>query len=177
MRALFLFSILALILCFSPASVADDEPVWDGFTFDLENLQGDDVSETDVFADGKLYLVDFWASWCRPCSQYLPQLEKMAEDYSDRGFEVVIFCVDEASTISTARATLEGEDYPFTILFDPEKAVQDELGARRIPTTVLFDPEGNELWRHVGYASGDEKDVREKIEANLPEEAETDSGE
>jgi len=181
MRSAFLLTI-ALFLLLPATSVAQDTPtasddevaaVWDGFTFELEALDGDELTEEDVFAGGELYLVDFWASWCRPCSQYLPHLEDIVDEYGDRGFKVVLFCVDEAGTMSTARSTLAGEDYPFTILFDPESKVRNELGVRMIPTTVLFSPTGEELWRHVGYASGDEDEVREKIEENLPAEETT----
>ena len=171
MRYTLFLSILALLLVFPQVISAQDDPdeiSWDGPGFDLENLDGDEMSEDEVFADGTLFLVDFWASWCRPCSMYLPHLELMADEYGDRGFRVVLFCVDEAGSISTARAHLLMENYPFTILFDPEADIQDELGVRRIPTTVIFDASGEELWRHVGYEHGNEEDIREQIEELLP---------
>jgi len=174
MRLAFLFITLALLLALPVSSSADEEMVWDAFTFDLEDLEGDELSEEDVFTGAELYLVDFWASWCRPCSQYLPHLEEMVEEYGESGLKVVIFVVDEAGTISTARSTLEAEEFPFTILFDPEADVKDELGARQIPTTIIFNAEGEELWRHVGYASGNEDEVREQIETFLGGECEED---
>lgn len=171
MRLTVVLLIFGLIMILPAVLFAQDdtEPVeWRNFTFDLENLEGDDMTEDDVFTDGSLYLVDFWASWCRPCSQYLPHLEDMVGEYGDLGFKVVIFCTDEAGTISTALAALRSEEYPFTILFDTEEDVQDELGVRRIPTTILFTASGEEIWRHVGYSSGDEVEVRKQIEASLP---------
>lgn len=169
MKALrLLATALGVLLISGVAAPAEEE--WKGPTFELRNLEGEEVTEADVFSGGTLYLVDFWASWCRPCNQYLPHLEAMVEEYGERGLKVVIFCVDDSSTMSTARQHLAGEDYPFTILFDPESDVKSQLGVRRIPTTVLFSPSGEELWRHVGYESGTENTVREKIEANLPPE-------
>jgi thiol-disulfide isomerase/thioredoxin len=175
MRTAILFSILALVLAVSPSVFAQDETSedeWAGPAFELENLDGDTVTEADVFSEGSVYLIDFWASWCRPCNQYLPHLKEMVEDYGDRGFKVVIFCVDDAGTISTARTMLTSGDYPFEILFDPEAKVQDFLAVRRIPTTVILDENGEELWRHVGYEAGAEDDVREQLESFLPEEEE-----
>lgn len=171
--ALFLSAIALLILPATAVAQDDseeEEVTWDGFTFELENMDGDEQTEEDAFSDGELYLVDFWASFCRPCSQYLPHLSEMLDEYEDRGLKVVIFCVDEAGNISTARSTLAAENYPFEIYFDPESEVRDELGVRMIPTTVMFDPSGEELWRHVGYSAGDEEEVREKVEEFLPEE-------
>jgi len=168
--ALTLITLLPLAL--NAEEQVEDEFVWDGVTFDLENFDGDDFTEEDIFTGGDLYLVDFWASWCRPCSQYLPHLASMMEEYEGRGLKVVIFCIDNASAISTAKARIGAEDYPFPILLDTEAEVKDDLGVRDIPTTILFNAEGEELWRHGGNSSGVEDTVREKIEEYLPPECE-----
>jgi cytochrome c biogenesis protein CcmG/thiol:disulfide interchange protein DsbE len=170
MRAVLILMALALVLSIPMAAMSEEEPEWDGITFELENLDGDDVNEADVFTGADIYLVDFWASWCRPCNQYLPHLEEIVDEFGDKGLKVIIFVVDEAGTISSARTTLEAADYPFTILFDPEADVKDDLGVRQIPTTVIFSPEGEELWRHTGYAAGNEEEVRDEIVSLLPEE-------
>lgn len=174
MRITIILAVTVLVLSLSPFVLAeeDDTPEWDGVRFELENLDGDELEENDVFSDGELYLVDFWASWCKPCNMYLPHLEEIVEEYGDRGFRVVIFVVDDAGSISSARSKLAAEEYPFTILFDPEADVQSDLGVKRIPTTIFFDPEGEELWRHVGYSSGDEDEIRKQIEEYLPGETE-----
>jgi cytochrome c biogenesis protein CcmG/thiol:disulfide interchange protein DsbE len=168
MRLMMVFSVIALLIALAPATFAEESSDWSGPTFELESLGGDTLSEADVFTGGEVYLVDFWASWCLPCQRYLPQLTEMVETYGDRGLKVVIFCVDDAGSISTAKAMLEGEDYPFTILFDPEADVQSQLGVRRIPTTVIFDPSGEELWRHVGYEDGVEEIVAAEVDSLLP---------
>lgn len=170
MRTVLFLSALSLVLAFPLTVLAEDE--WNGPRFDLESLEGGELSEEDVFSDGTLYLIDFWASWCRPCEQYLPHLAEMVEEYGERGFRVTIFCVDDAGSISTAQGLLAAAGYPFTILFDPEADVQADLGVRTIPTTVILDPTGEEVWRHVGYEQGDEDEVREQIELLLPEEEE-----
>jgi len=177
MRFLSVFRFLPVFLLLSSFALAEEsqqpstsENKWNGPTFKLESLDGDKLSEADVFVDAELYLIDFWASWCRPCNQYLPHLVNFVDEFSDRGLKVVLFCVDDAGSISTARNTLKAGDYPFTILFDPESKVKDQLGVRRIPTTVLLDSNGKELWRHVGYEKGVEDEVAEKIDSLLPEE-------
>jgi len=178
MRIFLTFVILSLLLAlpFSVSARESDEVEyeWEGVTFDLDNIDGDSMSEEDVFIGADVYLVDFWASWCHPCSQYLPHLEQMVEDYKDRNFKVVIFCVDNAATIASAKSTIAAEDYPFTILFDTESSVKEDLGVRNIPTTILFDKEGEELWRHAGYTSGVEDEVREHVELYLTEKEDSD---
>jgi thiol-disulfide isomerase/thioredoxin len=166
MRILTLAMILALASIFPFAASAqdtdDNEVSWDGVRFELESLDGDDMNEEDVFSGADYYIVDFWATWCRPCSQYLPQLESIASDY-EGSLKIVLFSVDDPGNISTARAMLGGEDYPFTILFDVEKEIQRDLGVARIPTSIIFDASGEEVWRHIGYEHGDEEEVRAKL--------------
>jgi cytochrome c biogenesis protein CcmG, thiol:disulfide interchange protein DsbE len=170
MRTVLFLTTIALLIALAPASVVAKEKEWTGPKFELTALDGSTMNQKDVFTDGEVYLVDFWASWCKPCNQYLPHLQDMVDTYGDRGLKVVIFDIDDAGSVSSAQATLEGADYPFTILFDTEKKVYDQLGIRRIPTTVLFDKNGKELWRHVGYESGVEDTVAEKVESYLPAE-------
>jgi len=168
MRTFFILSTIALLLAISPAAPAKAKAKWYGPTFKLESLDGTKMTQTDVFVDGQLYLVDFWASNCKPCNQLLPHIKDMVDEYGDRGFKVVIFSEDDAGSISTAKTMLSGQDYPFTILFDLEGSVKTQMSIKAWPTTILLGPKGKELWRHFGYTSGNEDLIREKIEANLP---------
>ena len=163
---------LLLVLFIAPGAFAQDDSTqteWSGPKFRLQNLDSDTVKESDVFTEGTVYLVDFWASWCRPCQQYLPHLKKIHDEYSERGLVIVIFCIDDAGTVSTAKTALSSGNYPFEILFDTEKKIRDWFGVRMIPTTIMLDETGEELWRHVGYESGNEDEIREQLESLLPE--------
>jgi cytochrome c biogenesis protein CcmG, thiol:disulfide interchange protein DsbE len=159
-----------LLLVLAPAAPAKAKAKWQGPTFKLEALDGTKLTQTDVFVDGKVYLVDFWGSFCKPCNALLPHLNDMVTDYGDRGFQVVLFSEDDAGGVSTARTMLAGKDYPFTVLFDTEGDVKTQLAAKGMPTTILLDSKGNELWRHNGYKAGNEDLIREKIEEYLPAE-------
>jgi cytochrome c biogenesis protein CcmG, thiol:disulfide interchange protein DsbE len=93
---------------------------------------------------GKVVLIDFWATWCPPCRDSLPALEKVHRDFAEKGV-VVLGIDDEPPSIVDAYLSKNGITYP--TLVDPDRKVHNMFGvdgdAVGIPTTVIFDREGN----------------------------------
>ena len=115
--------------------------------FVLETLDGQQVSSS--LLEGKVSLVNFWASWCGPCKVEMPWLVEIQADYAGQGFRVIGIATDPDSrdAISGLVAQL---DVNYTILLsdgDIEAAVG---GVYAIPTTFILDREGGVRHRHVG---------------------------
>jgi thiol-disulfide isomerase/thioredoxin len=101
-----------------------------------------DGREVDVGAlDGKVRLVDFWASWCTPCREAMPRLDEWAEELGPRGLEVFAVSIDEDR--SQIIAFLERTPVRFRVLWDKGG---DRLSARyvvkELPTTLVVDRKG-----------------------------------
>lgn len=122
------------------------------------------------FADyeGKVILVNFWATWCAPCREEMPSLDALQAELGGEDFEVV--------TIATGRNPPEKIDKFFEetgvenlpVLLDPKQKLARGMGVVGLPVSVLIDREGNEIARLIGDAdwSGDEaKEVIRQLTA------------
>jgi thiol-disulfide isomerase/thioredoxin len=104
---------------------------------------------------GKVLLLNYWATWCAPCIEEMPSLDRLQAKLGGPAFEVVAVSIDRQG-----RKTVE----PFierlglerlTILLDPKGATSRALGLRGLPTTLVIDREGRELGRLEGEAQWD----------------------
>ncbi|MDP2601812.1 MAG: TlpA disulfide reductase family protein [Deltaproteobacteria bacterium] len=132
-----------------------------GFT--LPDLERGKVSLKDF--RGKLLMLNFWASWCVPCREEMPAMERLYQKYKDRGFVIlgVNLKDDKKSAISFVREL----KITFPIGFDPNGEVGLLYGAWGLPATYLIDTKGIALARAWGPADWFSPGARELIEALL----------
>ena len=113
--------------------------------FSLVNMKGEAVS-IDEFRGGKT-LINFWATWCRPCRKEMPMLNGvfLSQDPSD--FSVVGIAIDKPEKVTQFVAEL-GIDFPIMVgqseAYDVMKALGNE--ALTLPYTILIDEEGEVVW-------------------------------
>ena len=131
--------------------------------FTLPNLEGGKVSLKDF--RGKLLMLNFWASWCLPCREEMPAMERLYQRYKDRGF--VILGVNIKDDKKSAIAFVKELKITFPIGFDPNGEVGLLYGAWGLPATYLIDAKGIALARAWGPADWFSPGARELIEALL----------
>jgi len=106
--------------------------------FSLPDINGKDVNLKSF--RGKYVLLDFWASWCRPCREENPNLVKLYKQYGGKNFEIISISVDQL--IDDWKKAVKDDGLNWTMLFDPEGDVADIYGVETIPNTWLLDKEG-----------------------------------
>ena len=158
-----LFILLAGVLFIPPAVAEEDQgqlPLAPAFS--LKNLDGQRVSLDDLLGRGTL-LIDFWATWCKPCIKELPHLHDLYLKYRDRGFQVVAISEDSPRSLSKVKSFVAGNKYEFLVLLDENSTVQRKFNFRALPYTVLLDRDGHVIHSRMGYRPGDERVLEEKL--------------
>jgi peroxiredoxin/outer membrane protein assembly factor BamD (BamD/ComL family) len=110
---------------------------------------------------GKIVLIDFWATWCRPCVRAMPHLQKVWEAYKDKGLVVIAI---SAETRAKVQPFADRYKYTFPFAMDDNRMTSRAYGIKSIPTTYIIAPDGKVAWQ--GHASSD--DVEKTIKALLP---------
>ena len=93
--------------------------------------------------EGEYLLIDFWASWCPPCNAAAPELKRVYEEYSDKGFEILGVSIDGDKEAWQKKVKEKGFKWPNIMTDDKGKKVIGLYDFRSIPYFVLIDKKGN----------------------------------
>ncbi len=133
----------------SDASAAD---------FKLQDLSGKVVRLSDFH--GKPVLLDFWATWCPPCRESIPGIEKLYKNYGPKGLVVLGISLDDGGWDSVKSFVAQhGITYP---VLKGTESVESEYHVRSIPMMVVIDKNGKVVKRYLGLGGDDdlEKDIK-----------------
>lgn len=113
----------------------------------------------------KVVILDFWATWCGPCVQAMPIIEKVAEKYKDKG--VVLYAVNLQEKPDEIKAFLEEAKLKLAVALDTDGATAGAYKADAIPQTVLVGKDGSVQVVHVGLSANLEEELDKEIQALL----------
>jgi len=114
----------------------------------LYDLDGNVVRSSDL--EGKVVLVDFWATWCGPCKRSIPHLIKLHEEYGKQGVVVLGVSLDRADPQRVVRPFVAQNRINYQILMGNMKIQQDFGGVRGIPTAFIISQDGKIYRKLVG---------------------------
>ena len=110
-------------------------------------------------------LVDFWASWCGPCRQSFPWMNRMQSKFGPQGLRVVAVNLD--SQPAEAQRFLAQWPAQFTLAFDPTAEAARRFGIKAMPSSVLLGADGKVVATHAGFRDDDIAPLEARIAAVL----------
>lgn len=134
--------------------------------FYLENQDKEEVSLEEVAGD-KITIIDFWATWCKPCTKAMPKLNDIYNTYKDQGVNMVGISCDGPRSIGKVDMLANSMDIDYTILKDINCEVMKSMDYQAFPTLIIIDENQEVVWLHEGFVSGDEIKIEEAIQQFL----------
>ena len=134
--------------------------------FALLTLDGGRVSLTDH--RDKLVVLNFWATWCQPCTVEMPSLEALWRRYRDRGLLVVGVCVDRGAPKALLEPYVRNLKLTFPILLDPDSKTSDRWRVTALPATFIVRPGGEVAGMAMGARQWNSDEMQALVERLLP---------
>lgn len=119
-----------------------------GFTLKSDNGKNLKLGEFR----GQVVMINFWATWCSPCRQEIPHLNRLQDRYRKAGFSLLGINIDDQPRV--AREMMQKLGVVFPVLFDTDKRVSRLYDVGAMPSTLLIDRDGRVRYIHLGYRAG-----------------------
>ena len=116
---------------------------------------------------GKVVLLNIWATWCVPCREEMPALDRLQQKRGGPGFEVLALSIDSGGAAAVRRFFDEIWICSLAIYVDPAMRATSSLQVVGVPTTLLVDRQGRELGRHAGPAQWDTPEAMREIARHM----------
>lgn len=127
-------------------------------------LDGQQVQLKDYIKPGKITVLSFWASWCKPCISELNAIADMYSDWQeDYGVELLAVTIDTRRAMAKVPGIVSTNGWDYTVLSEPNNTITNALQFRTIPQTFLVNQKGQIVYNHNGYNPGDEYELEDEI--------------
>ncbi len=134
--------------------------------FTLQDNRGNKVALADL--KGKVVYINFWTSWCPPCKEEFPELNKLAEKYGDSDFIILAVNVDKVkSNMDDFLSKMPLSSRNMIILVDSRATVVSSYNARAMPTSFVVDKGGVIRYMHLGFNEKDPEKWVKEVESLL----------
>lgn len=133
-------------------------------TVDLKKPDGTIVSSDSILNNGKPIIISFWATWCKPCVKELTTFAEVYEEWQEEtGVKLYAISIDDSRTFPNVASFVNGRDWPFDVLCDPNADFKRAMNVNLVPHTFIIDKDRKIVWQHTSFTEGGELELIDLI--------------
>ena len=130
----------------------------------LKSIDGKTVKTDTLSNNGKPFIIDFFATWCKPCNRELSASGEVYEDWqAETGVKLYAVSIDKAQNANKVKPLVNQHGWPFEVLLDVNSDFRKSFGGEMIPFVIICDGDGKVVYKHNGYTEGAEQELIEKV--------------
>ena len=130
----------------------------------LKTIDGRTVQTDTLSNNGRPFIIDFFATWCKPCNRELNAIHEVYEEWQqETGVKIFAVSIDQAQNINKVKPLVDSYGWEYDVLLDPNGDLKRALGVQMIPYVLIVDGQGNIAYKHNGYTDGAENELIEKV--------------
>lgn len=130
----------------------------------LKDLSGRAVSTDTLNNGGKPFIVNFFATWCKPCNRELDAISEVYDEWrKETGVKIFAISLDQAQNVAKVKPLVESHGWTYDVLLDPNGDMHRALNIQSIPYVFIVDGKGTIVHKHIGYTDGSEQELIKKV--------------
>ncbi len=163
-KIVFLFALIALVAIYGYGQTTESKtssiPA-----IEIKDIEGNPFNTSEILNNnGHPVIIDFWATWCKPCIKELMAIDDVYEDWQEEtGVVLYAVSIDDARSMNRVAPFVKGKGWNYKILLDPNGDFKRAMGVVDIPHTFVLDADGNIVLQHTAYNEGDEEEIYNKL--------------
>jgi len=158
MKRFFLFAIMAFLATSMATAQNPQIP-----SVQIKDVDGKPFNTADIKGEGPI-IIDFWATWCKPCVQ---ELNSIVDEYeklvAETGVKIYAVSTDNARTSARVAPFVQANEWPYVVLLDANSDFKRAMNVANVPHIFIYDKKGNLVEQHTSYQEGDEAHLFELI--------------